>query len=91
MARHIDSILSIKEINAIQWVQGEGENKPDMQWISLIEKIQSAGKSVLVMLQADELRDFISKARPEGIMLSIPSSNEVQELELLKQIKKWTK
>ncbi len=91
VARHIDHILSIKEIDAIQWVQGAGNNNPIEQWKPLIRKIQSAGKSVVVYLQPGELTGFISDMKPEGIMLSIPSSGQEPEQRMLKQISKWVK
>ena len=91
VARHIDPILAISEIDAIQWVQGVGDNKPIEQWKPLIRKIQSAGKSVVVILQPDELTGFMSDMKPEGILLCIPSSGEEPEQSMLKQICKWVK
>ncbi|MEN8229855.1 MAG: hypothetical protein ABFS38_16965, partial [Bacteroidota bacterium] len=91
LVRHIDPILAISEIDAIQWVQGEGDNKPVEQWKPLIRKIQSAGKSVVVILQPDELTGFMSDMKPEGILLCIPYSGEEPEQRMLKQISKWTR
>lgn len=89
VARHIDPILAISEIDAIQWVQGEGNNKPIERWKPLIRKIQSAGKSVVVILQPDELTGFMSDMKPEGILLCIPYSGEEYEQYMLKLISKW--
>lgn len=91
VAKNIDAILSIPEIDAIQWVQGVGNDQAIGQWKPLIRKIQAAGKSVQVFLQANELADFMSDIKPEGIMLSIPSSGHDEELAMLKQINKWVK
>lgn len=91
VARHIDPILAINEIDAIQWVQGAGNSNPIEQWKPLIRKIQSAGKSVVVMLQPGELTGFMSDMKPEGIMLCIPSSGQEPEQHMLKQISKWVK
>jgi hypothetical protein len=91
VAKNIDAILSIPEINAIQWVQGVGNDQPIEQWKPLIRKIQAAGKSVQVFLQPNELIDFMSDMKPEGIMLSIPSSGHDEEIAMLKRISKWTK
>ncbi len=91
VARHIDSVLSINEINAIQWVQGVSDDKPIEQWKPLIKKIQSAGKSVIVILEPNELTDFISDMKPEGILLCIPASSLEHELNMLKQISKWVR
>lgn len=91
MVRHLDPILSIPEIDAIQWVQGAGDNNLIGQWKPLIRKIQSAGRSVMVYLQPGELDDFMSDMKPGGIMLCIPSSGEEAERAMLKQISKWVR
>ena len=88
VARHIDHILDIKEINAIQWVQGMGDDTPIMQWIPFIKKIQAAGKSLLLDIQLNELEDFISAVNPEGIMLCI-AADEKDQPDIIKRIEKW--
>ena len=89
VAKHINALLDIKEINAIQWVQGVGEDMPIMQWVPLIKKIQTAGKGVVVDLKPEELEGFMTEVRPEGIYLCM----DVQEIEIQKQIierlKQW--
>lgn len=88
VARHIDHILNIREINAIQWVQGMGDDTPIMQWVPFIKKIQSAGKSLVLDIQLNELEDFISAIEPEGIMLCI-SADEGDQPEIIKRVEKW--
>ena len=88
VARHIDHILDIKEINAIQWVQGMGNDTPIMQWIPFIRKIQASGKSLLLDIQLSELEDFISAIKPEGIMLCI-AADEKDQPDIIKRIEKW--
>ena len=87
-SRHLDIILEVPEIQAIQWVQGAG-NKPIMQWVPLIKKIQSAGKSVVIDLEPDELEDFISSVKPEGILLCLAVDDEVIQEQILKRIEIW--
>ena len=88
VARHLDFILSVKEINAIQWVQGMGDDTPIMQWIPLIKKIQAAGKSLVIDLQPEELDDFMRSVRPEGILLCIAVDQSTQP-EIIKRVEKW--
>lgn len=87
-ARHLDIILEVPEIQAIQWVQGAGD-KPIMQWVPLIKKIQAAGKSVVVDLEVDELESFISSVDPKGIMLCLPVNDEKDQRQILRRIEKW--
>lgn len=89
VANHVDSILEIPEINAIQWVQGVGADLPIMQWIPLIKKIQKAGKSVVVNLEVSELDAFMSEVDPIGIFLCLEADSKIQ-LDIMKKVKKWT-
>jgi len=88
-ARHLDNILTIPEIQAVQWVQGAGENEPILQWAPLIKKIQGAGKSVVVNLHYYELRDFIDAVSPRGVFLCVDAETEGQQLTMLQEIEKW--
>lgn len=42
---HLDSILSIKELDAVQWVPGDG-NPPQEEWPDVLLKIHNAGKNL---------------------------------------------
>jgi hypothetical protein len=88
VAKHLDMILTIPEINAIQWVQGMGKEMPIMQWVPLIKKIQSAGRSVVVELNLTELEPFMKEVRPEGILLCL-SANPVIQPAIIERIEKW--
>jgi len=89
VTRHLDVLLEMPEINAIQWVQGMGDNKPIMQWMPLIKKIRAAGKSVVVDLDKQELEDFITQTGPEGILLCIPVDDEEEQKAVLRRVEKW--
>jgi hypothetical protein len=88
VARHTDQILSIPEINAIQWVQGVGDDLPILQWVPFIKEIQAAGKSVVVDLQLHELEEFIGAMDPKGLLLCIAAEEKIQP-DIIKRIEKW--
>jgi len=88
VAKHIDRILEIKEINAIQWVQGMGDDTPIMQWEPLIKKIQKAGKSIIIDLQVSELEAFISTFDKKGVYLCIAADYDIQP-DIIKRVEKW--
>lgn len=90
VARHLDAILSVPEVNALQWVQGVGDDQPIMQWVPFIRQIQARKMPVIIDLHKQELDDFIAAIRPEGIFLWIATENEEEEDELLKRIETWT-
>lgn len=88
MLKHLDRILAVPEIHAVQWVHGVGADAPIMQWLPIIRKIQAAGKGVLVDLQLDELEPLIAVTRPEGLYLCIAAEERLQP-DILKRLQKW--
>lgn len=88
VAKHLDRILAVPEINAIQWVQGMGVDAPILQWLPLIKRIQAAGKSVLVDLQLGELEEFIANMDPKGLMLCMAVDDSLQA-DVIRRVEKW--
>ena len=88
MLRHLDRILGIPEIHAIQWVQGVGDDLAIGQWLPVIRKIQAAGKGVVIDLQLSELEPFIAAMEPQGLFLCI-AATERDQPEIIKRLKKW--
>ena len=88
VTRHIDAILTLPNLQAINWAQGYGINEPIMQWLPLIKKIQEAGKSVIVDLKMHELDEFIKKVGHTGIMLWIPAEPSEQK-DILERVSQW--
>jgi hypothetical protein len=88
MLRHLDLILSVPQIHAIQWVQGVGDDLSIQQWLPVIRKIQSAGKGVVVDLQLNELEPFIAAMKPDGLYLCIPAEEQDQP-DILRRLENW--
>jgi len=90
VARHTDSILSVPNLQAIQWVQGPGRHEPIMQWVPYLKSIMATGKSIIIDLKVSELEPFIDAFdKPDGIMLCIPSSDVEEQKEIIKRVEKW--
>jgi hypothetical protein len=89
VARHLDTILSVPEVHAIQWVQGVGDDLPIMQWVPFIKEIQRRDVPVVVDLNQSELDDFMEVMEPEGIFLWIATESEEEELALLRKVRNW--
>lgn len=88
VARHIDMIMEVPGIDAIQWAQGSGSNRPILQWLPLIKKIQ-ARYPVIVDLNADELDAFMAEMQPEGLYLWITTDELGHEEAILKRVEQW--
>ncbi|MHB9036787.1 MAG: uroporphyrinogen decarboxylase/cobalamine-independent methonine synthase family protein [Armatimonadota bacterium] len=88
--RHLDLILEIKEIQAVQWVQGVGDDAPIMQWLEVIKKIQASRKGVVVNLQVDEIEPFMAEVKPEGIYLCVQPRDLAEARAVERMASKWT-
>jgi hypothetical protein len=89
VAKNIDTVLSVPEVHAIQWVQGMGDDYPIMQWVPFIKDLQSRKIPVVVDLSKEDLDDFIEVMNPKGLFLWVATENEAEELEILRCIEKW--
>ncbi|MEW5957413.1 MAG: hypothetical protein AB1801_06800 [Chloroflexota bacterium] len=88
VARHLDYILAEPGIQAVQWVQGVGDDYPILQWVPLIKEIQ-AKKPVIIDLQQHELEPFIQQMEPEGLFLWIATRSEAEELAIIERLEQW--
>ena len=89
VARHLDVILSLPNLHGIQWVQGVGADAPMLQWAPLIERVQKAGKGVVVDVAPAELDSFMKALSPKGLYLCIAAESEEEELRIIERVEKW--
>ena len=81
--RHVDQLLKLKRLHAIQWEQGAGVETPENErWHPLYEKILKSGKGLHVRLPARAVEGFIRRfgARGVYILTSVKSAREAREL-----------
>jgi hypothetical protein len=87
--KHLDDILSIKKLNAIQWVPGAG-NKPHIYWIELFKKIIKAKKSVIIYPQSvEELKIFHKELGPKRVVYQFGIYGGIKNLKEAEELKKW--
>jgi len=89
VAKHLDTILGVPEIHAVQWVQGVGDDYPIMQWVPFIKDLQDRNIPVVVDLCKEDLKEFISVMQPKGLFLWVATESEEEEVEILKWVEKW--
>jgi hypothetical protein len=87
--RHLDSLLDIKELNAIQWVWGAGKGRAS-DWISVFRRCQAAGKGLLIDINIHELDLMMRELRPEGVWLNISGIRTEEEADaVLRSVARW--
>ena len=76
--RHLDSLLEIKELNAIQWTPGYGEPQGgDPKWYDLYKKILAGGKSVMAnWVTLEELRPLLDNVGNKGLHINVDFKSE---------------
>ena len=79
---HLDALLEIDELNAIQWTPGVGEPQGGSpKWYDLYKKILSGGKSIMACwVTLDELRPLLDNIGGDGVHIEMDFHNE-QEVE----------
>jgi hypothetical protein len=89
--RHLDSILSIPKLNALQWVFGAG-NEGYHKWVHVYQKAQAAKKGIEVVCTVSELSMIMDTLSPRGLFLQIGDvSDEEMGLDILKRLESWTR
>ena len=83
---HLDALLEIKELNAIQWTPGVGEPQGgNAKWYDLYKRILAGGKSILASwVTLDELRPLLDNIGGDGVHLEMDFHNEHEVEEAMK-------
>ncbi|MBS3787125.1 hypothetical protein KGY79_02880 [Candidatus Bipolaricaulota bacterium] len=85
--KHLDSLLSIDELDGIQWVPGAGAS-PASSWISLLKKIQEAGKLVYISAKKGEVGKLLSQLNPKGLLIKTECDSPKEADDMIESIKR---
>ena len=80
--RHLDSLLALPEIDAIQWIQGAGAGRMT-EWIDLLKRIQEGGKLIWAACDPDEIVPLTRALDPAGLLLVVRAESQEQADSLL--------
>jgi hypothetical protein len=86
---HLDDLLALKELDAIQWVSGAG-NKSQIEWSEMLHKIQQAGKIIILHLSASDVKRIHGEYKPELLVCDVKTDTVDEGMELLEWLKKNT-
>lgn len=68
--RHIDALLEVPEIQAIQYTPGAGSPSA-LAWSGMFKKIQAKGRSVLIFAPPEEVLPLFEDLPPEGLAVFV--------------------
>ena len=87
--KHLDVLLEVPELNAIQWVAGAG-NGGVADWMWVYEKCQAARKGLEIATDVSELDAIMENLRPEGIFLHLWGFDDRAHAEwVLRRLERW--
>jgi len=89
--QHLDSLLELDGLHAIQWVYGAGAG-PATRWIDLYRRIQDAGKCLQIVGYhgLDEFRAVAPYLKPQGLWFwPIGSFRQAEAEEFLRWMTDW--
>ena len=88
--RHLDAILAIPELDALQWVCGAGR-EGFAQWAWVYRKAQAAGKGIQVICRLSEIPEIMQTLSPRGLYLAVDGVPDRESGEaLLAELARWT-
>lgn len=87
--RHLDCLLAIPELEAIQFSPGDGKDG-FAHWVEVYQRIQRAGKGLQVNCRLEEVDQVIEALRPEGVYLVVQDVGIEEQAEmLLHKLSRW--
>lgn len=88
---HLDALLEIKELNAIQWTPGVGEPQGGSpKWYDLYKKILAGGKSIMACwVTLDELRPLLDNIGGNGVHLEMDFHNEREVEQAMRMVEEF--
>lgn len=82
--KHLDMLLEIPRLNAIQWIPGAGLTKKGVaEWMPIYKKIQAKKKAIIVYCKPNEVGFIIDSLSPEGLLIATSCSSQQEAEELL--------
>ncbi len=89
--KHLELLLSIPELHAIQWVPGDGQpGLGDPCWFPLYRRILGAGRSLLLLgLPAADVRTVLEAIGARGVCISTWVESPAEAEALVREAASW--
>jgi len=82
---HLDALLEIPGLDAVQWIRGDGGGNA-LDWLPLLHRIQGSGKRLYVECPPSELRELLAALDPQGLFVAVESPRDRAETQLAMRI-----
>ena len=88
--KHLDMLLSVKDIHAIQWTNVAGQPGP-LHYIPELQQIQKAGKGLILHVAPEEIPAIMENLSSKGLYLLTWTNTQDEADALVKTIEKLTR
>lgn len=88
--RHLDSLLSLEKLRAIQWTQVAGQ-KPCTDYLPELRRIQAAGKGLLILVAPSQIRPLMENLSSRGLYLVTAVETPEEADAVLKDVARLTR
>lgn len=85
--RHLDYILSLEKLKAVQWTYVAGQLSAG-HFIGTLQRIQAAGKGLVVMAPKEDLPVLLENLSCKGLYLHCEAEDEEEAREILRFVEK---
>ncbi len=87
--RHLDHVLELPNLHAIQWVPGAGREHW-RQWVEVYRRIQGCGKAFTIQVPMAELDELMDCLRPEGAWITVGGVGDRETADAaLRALSRW--
>jgi hypothetical protein len=91
--RHLPQLLSLKELQAIQWTTVAGQPSP-VEFLDSFKRIQESGKSLLIPFHNNfsirDLEMLMRELSSKGLLILVNADSESEALEIVQLVEKLT-
>ncbi len=90
--RHLDLLLEIPDLHAIQWTPGAGQpSTGSSAWLGLYRRVRGAGKGLLLLgVSAKDAETIVRELGPRGLLIGIGVGSQTEANDLLRRAQRWT-
>ncbi len=87
---HLDMLLEMPGVEAIQWVPGSG-NPSASHWLEYLKRVQQAGRSLWLSVSGpDEVEVLMRELSPRGLMMCTHVRSREAADALMADVARWT-
>lgn len=88
--RHLDMLLSLKQLKAIQWTAVEGQPSA-AHYLPLLQRMQKAGKRLIVMAPPSDILPLLKVLSAKGLFLHTHADTPKEALDIISLVEQNSK